>query len=1714
MVTIHGPDISTNLIDMPILIYLSSSSGVFKQDLSSIFTLLGSYSNRKKIAVTTYDGIIQCYVEIERWDQVNGKAWLWVKVPTIYRKRNTNLFLYYDPTSDDNVSFVGDIGEVPAQSVWDSNFKAVWHMNNGPSSNILDSTINAKNGTKSPNPSTEVDSLIGKGQSFNGSNNYISTPSLVGSNATGEYSIESVVTSTGTVNQSIYHEGVNSPQGAGTNWLEDTFFTGQHQGYICGNNPSGWTYKRSLSTYTSSYYHLATRKFKTSGIDRLKLLIDGYEPSYSLLSTNPVIAGIFNTASIGRRYGYLADVLYNDYYFNGIISEVRIHNIDRGDDWFKVSAASCKDTIISYGSIRTRKVTVNSSQVLYNGAFQVYFKIENDSNIGNYIVDTSKGCDIFFTDSLNELLPFEKINFEWTSTSSWKYEAFVRLPYISTSSNVDFFLNYGLVDYVDYSCPHATFPEDDGFIGVYHTIEPYWGSKSYKDATGHEYHGSPSSNIITSDLISGKIGKAINFDDAYTDDKIVLPQAINANLNGIESLSVMKWLKLPTVSPINQAILNFDITGNSSKVFVGISNSATGDIQIGGRTSTLEALQSKVSAGGQFTAGQWHHLVSILDIPNDNVHCYKDSLPVALSGSISWSGTSLTSDVGNSQSIGNSSDDLLPLYGQICELWVIKGIISANKLSTYYANQNNPSLFYTVEATDTETNWKFSPNRGELGTSYRFPLQIRNHDRYTGYTCNAGFSQVSGNLLYVNSGNTSCGEACIFASFSKVDINDKWLSIAVGGFASSSGSGDIAILRVYDGVLDRTNNAHFPTNLSISLPLLLERTILPYTTVDTTNSIFIPTNFDTSTGTHVTICITLIDYSNTIAFNYYLKDFRLINRDGTSFAIACMGNSGYGYVNNFIDSTEGTYPKNVVSQGVPGVDVVYDSNGYRVLQLSGVFNEFILFNGYTLDSKGLSVVFKVKHVSSYNRWDVRFINTNVGTGYGDFISVGSHTSDTDFTIREYINGVSYYRVVGSFSYTGWHYVKINIEGSTFSASIDSTSISYTSTYLNKYNNGVGLNTWSGCVNRFSNIVVNQSTYPLVMDGGLNVSGTYGDSRSTPVSAYKSLFRDDLESNSLNKWSYKPVSTSSVQVVPLSTLPKGRYGIKFTGGGFPTADRTINKVFPRSYRCLVSMKVLFSGTPHGYLMTDLSRSKYFIYADSGYLKYINDSSVVKTFTQEQIQSDQWYHLSILFCAPNLYYVSINEKYLGAVAEVSFDYIDILEIISGNNTGSNMHITDIDVKDLSQPVGKYMSEWYKRHLFTVNKEDVNSTVDNFPIYLPISNSAGKNNKDITGVFSELGSNYKKIAVTIGDGVTQCNIEKENWRDDLSKADLWFGGNASNSLDTNYYLYYSENISDNTDFVGDIGSTPAQKVWDADYLAVWHMKDVAGQVKESTLNDRSSTKFGPVETDGIIDKAQLFDGVNDYINVTNQMIGNVPLFTVEAMVNTYSTLSHNKMIYNESNNTVTGNTFYDFEIDTSGKPSIHLQSALGSSMEFTSDIDVRGSWTHIASKRVSTDSARTLINGTEYPYSTSLKGVVGSANFDISSIGRYRKYNNDTGSFYEGVLDELRLSKIDRPNGWISSTNLSNRDLLLVIEDLEIADIIAYRISGSVRQLGLLVERGVCLYLRSTGELKTYMLSNTPSIGYFEFIVNNLSDYYIVVLDEDNYNALVFDRVKGVL
>ena len=345
--------------------------------------------------------------------------------------------------------------------------------------------------------------------------------------------------------------------------------------------------------------------------------------------------------------------------------------------------------------------------------------------------------------------------------------------------------------------------------------------------------------------------------------------------------------------------------------------------------------------------------------------------------------------------------------------------------------------------------------------------------------------------------------------------------------------------------------------------------------------------------------------------------------------------------------------------------------------------------------------------------------------------------------------------------------------------------------------------------------------------------------------------------------------------------------------------------------------------------------------------------------------------------------------------------------------------------------WLEGWDQRVKITIDKEDIDNALNDFPILIYISSSSGINNKDITFVFDEVGANSLKIAVTRSDGTTECYVEVEEWDLGNEKAWLWAKiPSISHSMDTDIYLYFDNDHVDNTAYIGLCadGSVPTEQVWNNGFIAVYHLKDEAtNTILDSTSSDLDGVKTeanGPEEVSGFIGPAQEFDP-NEAISLDN-FGGPYTTLTLEVWFQADDT-DNNRAIF------------------TLGEPDNQLDRAfinLGSDRLYsywrTDGVTVNPfiTWTdEVNWHYIATTREGTAIKG--YPdgiLDVGLNGVVGTGTIqDLRQcwIGSY----SVGGNYFDGTIDESRVSNIVRNSAWIKATYETGRDDLLDFGSKEI-------------------------------------------------------------------------------
>jgi hypothetical protein len=303
-----------------------------------------SINDAKKFAITTADGITQCYTELENWDAIDRKATLWTKVPYIKKNENSKLYLYYDGTKANNSSYVGEVGTDPARKVWDDYFSAVWHFNEDPTSVVKDSTYPVDDGSSYNMTSTNLSTgALGlSGLSFNGSNEYLLVNSSTQVRLSDNMSIEIVFKANTVIGDQLL---LSKSLGEGTQQFGFRLGDGGLDGGISGPTYTVWLNDIGSWTSSTDYYGamILDSNNNTYHICQNDVVI------YQTTPTNSVLSASSTALNIGR------DNRVQNYY-NGIIYEVRLSSIARPTSWTKATYYSIWDDFISYGSAEAKPV--------------------------------------------------------------------------------------------------------------------------------------------------------------------------------------------------------------------------------------------------------------------------------------------------------------------------------------------------------------------------------------------------------------------------------------------------------------------------------------------------------------------------------------------------------------------------------------------------------------------------------------------------------------------------------------------------------------------------------------------------------------------------------------------------------------------------------------------------------------------------------------------------------------------------------------------------------------------------------------------------------------------------------------------------------------------------------------------------------------------------------------------------------------------------------------------------------------------------------------------------------------------------------------------------------------------------------------------------------------------------------------------------------------
>jgi hypothetical protein len=275
------------------------------------------------ILFTASDGATKLNHELESYNPATGQVIAWVQLPSLSPTADTALYIYY-----------GNAAAADQQNkngTWDSNYLGVWHLPNGTTLTLNDSTASGFNGSN--HGATAATGENGGGAGLDGSSAYLSfasAPTIANANFTVSGWSRRTAANRWSM---IYTQGTSvGDQGLQLGWnSSNNFMLG-----FWGDDLI------STATYTDSNWHYLVGTFATS--NKLQsLYIDGILDRTRTANGNYGGSGQADMGTFTEVAGY---------FYPGSLDEVRVSNTVRSTAWIatEYTNQNSPSTFFSLGS--------------------------------------------------------------------------------------------------------------------------------------------------------------------------------------------------------------------------------------------------------------------------------------------------------------------------------------------------------------------------------------------------------------------------------------------------------------------------------------------------------------------------------------------------------------------------------------------------------------------------------------------------------------------------------------------------------------------------------------------------------------------------------------------------------------------------------------------------------------------------------------------------------------------------------------------------------------------------------------------------------------------------------------------------------------------------------------------------------------------------------------------------------------------------------------------------------------------------------------------------------------------------------------------------------------------------------------------------------------------------------------------------------------------
>ncbi|KYK32862.1 MAG: hypothetical protein AYK22_01710 [Thermoplasmatales archaeon SG8-52-3] len=327
----------------------------------------------------------------------------------------------------------------------------------------------------------------------------------------------------------------------------------------------------------------------------------------------------------------------------------------------------------------------------------------------------------------------------------------------------------------------------------------------------------------------------------------------------------------------------------------------------------------------------------------------------------------------------------------------------------------------------------------------------------------------------------------------------------------------------------------------------------------------------------------------------------------------------------------------------------------------------------------------------------------------------------------------------------------------------------------------------------------------------------------------------------------------------------------------------------------------------------------------------------------------------------------------------------------------------------------TDWEFRKEITIDHNMVSEDLENFPILFHSKSYNFSAHAQHTGY---------DFAFVSSDDTIQYNHEIEYYSYTKGELIAWVNiTSLSSTVDTVLYVYYGNPSSSNQENI--IGT------WDSDFVGVWHCNNIPGYAEEDIKDSTFYYNHGTTQNmeqedlvDGKISGALNFGGIDEKVLVYDSQYGSLDLtesLTLECWWNAYDLSDSTDALMGKGSQI---QYQYEYRIRDSEEIDNRYSLLTTQGLHENSITHSTDTWYY---GTVTLDSENIIFynDGIISSIHDTTNPLPVNAQFGFGAAGDYIKY-------FEGKIDEVRVSKISRSSGWVETSynTMYNPDAFLTL------------------------------------------------------------------------------------